>query len=161
MEPAWYVLQTNRNKERLAQLALGQRGLTTYLPRIMQWPAPAVGSAVGPLFPGYLFVRLTDADCARVAWTPGVRTFVNFGAGAASLDASAIEFLRSREDAGGLIRCEALPEAQEVRIINGPFRGLTAVVERRMPARERVRVLIEILSRDTPVELPARWVRQA
>jgi transcriptional antiterminator RfaH len=161
MQTDWYVLQTNRNKERLAQAALGQRGITSYLPRIVQWPAPAVGSPIAPLFPGYLFVHLKLEDCARVSWTPGVRAFVNFGGGPASIDGSAIEFLRGREAADGLIHCEPLPASQQVRIINGPFRGLTAVIERCLPARERVRVLIQILRTDTPLELPARWVRQA
>src|SRR5262245_30075115 len=105
----WYVLQTNRNKERLAQLALGQRGVRTYLPRLVQWPAPAVGSAIAPLFPGYLFVCLALDDCGRVCWLPGVRAFVNFGGGPATIDASAIEFLREREGADGLIRCEPHP----------------------------------------------------
>jgi transcription antitermination factor NusG len=161
MHQTWYVLQTNRNRERLAQLALGQRGIASYLPRIVQWPAPAVGSPVGPLFPGYLFVQMNLDDAARVSWTPGVKAFVNFGGGPVAIDASAIAFLREREAADGLIHQEPLPAAQEVRIVNGPFRGLTAVVERRLPARERVRVLMQILRTDTPVELPARWVRQA
>src|SRR5262249_28677132 len=124
MRTDWYVLQTNRNKERLAQAALAQRGLTTYLPRIVQWPAPAVASAAAPLFPCYLFPQLNLDDGARVSWTPGVRAFVPFGGGPATIDASAIEFLREREGADGLIHCEPLPAAQEVRIINGPFRGL-------------------------------------
>ena len=157
----WYVLQTNRNKERLAQSALTQRGVRTYLPRIVQWPAPAVGSSIAPLFPGYLFVLIELDDCARVSWVPGVRAFVNLGGGPANLDAEAIEFLRGREGADGLIHCEPLPNAQEVRIVHGPFRGLTAVIERCLPARERVCVLMQLLSRDTLVELPARWVRQA
>jgi transcription antitermination factor NusG len=77
----WYVLQTNRSKERLAQSALMQRGVRTYLPRIVQWPAPAVGSAIAPLFPGYLFVQVELDDCARVCWVPGVRSFVSLGGG--------------------------------------------------------------------------------
>ena len=161
MQTAWYVLQTNRNKERLAQLALGQRGITTYLPRIVQWPAPAVGSAIAPLFPGYLFLHVTLDDCARVSWTPGVKAFVSFGGGPVSIDVSAIDFLRQREAPDGLIHCEPLPAAREVRIVNGPFRGLTAIVERCLPARERVRVLMQMLRSETPVELPARWIRQA
>lgn len=161
MHTAWYVLQTNRNKERLAQLALGQRGLTTYLPRIVQWPRPAVGSAIAPMFPGYLFVHLSLADCARTSWTPGVKAFVSFGGGPAAIDSAAIDFVRAREGPDGLIHCGApLPGEAEVRIVNGPFRGLTAVVEQHLPARERVRVLMQILQRDTPVELPEQWVRR-
>ncbi len=161
MQTAWYVLQTNRNKELLAQHALGQRGITTYLPRIVQWPRPAVGSAIAPMFPCYLFVHLSLDDCARTSWTPGVKAFVTFGGGPVPIDASAIDFLREREGPDGLIRCgEPLPGETEVRIDNGPFRGLTAVVQQHLPARERVRVLMQILQRDTPVELPERWVRR-
>ena len=161
MQPIWYVLQTNRNKERLAQAALCQRGIASYLPRIEQWPRPAVGSAVAPLFPGYLFVQLGSDLCAQVSWTPGVRGFVSFGGFAAAIDLEAIEFLRSREAADGVIHVAGVSGGDQVRIVHGPLRGLTAVVECRLPARERVRVLLQILRTDTPVELPERWVRQA
>lgn len=161
MRQFWYVLQTVRNRERLAQAALGQRGLPSYLPRIEQWPRPAVGSAVAPMFPGYLFLQATLDDCARASWTPGVKGFVAFGDGPAWIDAAAIDFLRGREDADGIIRCGPPPSGRTVRIVDGPFRGLTAVIERRLPARERVRVLIQILRAETPVELPERWLRQA
>ena len=162
MQPIWYVLQTNRNKERVAQAALRQRGIVSYLPRIEQWPRPAVGSAVAPLFPGYLFIQMGADLCAQASWTPGVRSFVSFGGFAASIGDEAIELLRSREGGDGVIHCGA-PEYGDgqVRIVHGPLRGLMAVVERRLPARERVRVLLQILRSETPVELPERWVRQA
>lgn len=162
MQPVWYVLQTNRNRERVAQAALAQHGIASYLPRLEQWPRPAVGSAVAPLFPGYLFIHLGSDLCAQVSWTPGVRGFVRFGGFAAAVDDDAIEFLRSREGADGVIHCSAPASGgDQVRIVHGPLRGLTAVVECRLPARERVRVLLQILRTDTPVELPERWVRQA
>ena len=141
---------------------LAQRGITTYLPRFVHWPRPPVGSAIMPLFPGYLFVRLAHEQCARVGWTPGVKAFVSFGGTPAALDAQVIDFLRQREGADGLIVCgEPSGAARAVRIVHGPFRGLHAVVERRLPALERVRVLMQLLERDTPVELPAAWVREA
>jgi transcriptional antiterminator RfaH len=159
----WYVLQTNRNKERLASAALQQRGVATYLPRLVQWPPPVVGGAIAPLFPGYVFADLQPERTPSVATTPGVRAFVSFGGVPASIGADAIAFLRSREGPDGLIRgAEAADAApQQVRIVNGPFRGLTAVLESRVPAQERVRVLMRILRSDTSVELPARWVRLA
>ncbi|HSQ01051.1 MAG TPA: transcription termination/antitermination NusG family protein [Candidatus Dormibacteraeota bacterium] len=162
MQPVWYVLQTNRNRERVAAAALRQRGIASYLPRIEQWPRPIVGSAVAPLFPGYLFVQMNGDLYAQVSWTPGVKGFVSFGGLAASIDDTAIEFLRSREGSDGIIHCEGgVSGGDQVRIVHGPLRGLTAVVECRLPARERVRVLLQILRSDTPVELPERWVRQA
>jgi transcriptional antiterminator RfaH len=163
MQAAWYVLQTNRYKEEFARVSLERRDIATYLPRIVQWPRPAVGSAIAPMFPGYLFARVSLLDdFSRFSWTPGVKAFVSFGDGPASIDDSAIEFLKRREGADGLIRCgTAFDDGGEVRIVNGPFRGLTGIVERRLPARERVCVLMELLHRQTRVELPERWIRQA
>src|SRR5438552_3312429 len=117
MTAAWYILQTNRNKERLAEVALAQRGTQTYLPRLVQWPAPVVGSAVAPLFPGYLFAHVSLAGCAaRIGWTPGVKSFVEFGGVPASIDASAVALLRSREGPDGLIRLAPPGGQREVRI---------------------------------------------
>jgi transcription antitermination factor NusG len=159
----WYVAETKRYREQVASVQLAQRGITSYLPRIVQWPRPAVGSEVGPMFPGYLFVQAALPDeFYRVTWTPGVKALVTFGDAPPSVDPSIIDFLRSREGSDGVIRCgERLGPKTEVRIVNGPFRGLTAVIEERLAARERVRVLLHILQRETPVELPDKWVRQA
>ena len=159
----WYVLQTKRHRERVAQSFLARRDIASYLPQIVQWPRPVVGGETAPMFPGYLFVKtLLANEFTQIMWTPGVKAFVCFGGSPAPVDDSVIEFLRSREGPDGLIRCgDPLPQSSEVRIISGPFRGLTAVVEQRLPARERVRVLMYILARQTPVELPEKWVRRA
>lgn len=160
---AWYVVQTKRYREAVAQRFIEDRGLSTYLPRIVQWPRPAVGNAIQPMFPGYLFVYLAAADdFYRVMWMPGVKAFVTFGTGAAAVDQTMIDLLRSREGTDGLIHLgETIGENTEVRIVDGPFRGLSAIVEQHLPARERVRVLMHILQRQTLVELPEKWVRQA
>jgi len=161
-EPAtWRVLQTKRHKERAAQAALSQHGLRTYLPLLQQWPRPAVGSEVGPMFPCYLFAHVTPRDFHRINRTAGVRGFVTFGGAPAQLDDAVVEFLRAREGADGVIRANPLPQGREVVITEGPLRGLLAVIERRLPARQRVLVLLEILQRQTRVELPEKWVRQA
>jgi transcription elongation factor/antiterminator RfaH len=162
-DAAWYVLQTQRHRERVAQGVLAEREVLSYLPMIEQWPRPVVGSAIAPMFPGYLFVlaRLAN-DFTRIARTPGVKEFVRFGVDPATVDEGVIDFLRSRECPDGVIRYDQGPkERSEVRIIQGPFRGLTAIVEERLPARERICVLMHILQRETRVELPERWVRLA
>jgi transcriptional antiterminator RfaH len=158
--PAWYVVQTKRHRERAAQEYLKDRGVSSYLPQIVQWPPPAVGSAIAAMFPGYLFVYCALAEeFVRISWTPGVKEFVRFGGTPAAVDSSIIDYLRGREGSDGLIRCrEEIAERSEVRITRGPFRGLTAIVEQRLPARERVRVLMELLQRTTVVELPERWL---
>jgi transcription antitermination factor NusG len=158
----WFVVHTKRHRERLAQAHLGQAGMEAYLPLLLQWPRPAVGSDVGPMFPSYVFVHATiPDDFYRITRTTGVHGFVMFGSVPAPVDPSAIDFFRSREGKDGVIRAEPFPAGREVQIISGPLRGLVAVVEQRLGGRQRVRVLLDILQRQTAVEMPERWVRQA
>jgi transcription antitermination factor NusG len=158
----WYVVETKRHKELAAQARLAQRGLETYLPRLQLWPRPAVGSDVAPMFPGYLFVRPAELDFYAVGLTAGVRGFVTVGGLPAPLDPSVVDYLREREGADGIIRtANPMQVGREVVIKDGPLRGIVAVVERRLTARQRVLVLIEILQRQTRVELPEKWVREA
>ncbi len=158
----WYVVETQRHREPVARAVLADRGIASYLPRVVQWPRPAVGPAVAPMFPGYLFVRVSYLEQGhRVVRSNGVKTFVAFGGEPVPVADDAIEFLRGREGPDGVIHCgDRDVDGAAVRIIDGPFRGLTAVVTRRLGAGERVRVLMEILQRQTSVELPERWVRR-
>lgn len=159
----WYVVETQRHREAVARAVLAGRGVTSYLPCIAQWPRPAVGAAVGPLFPGYLFVHADlGAQAHRIMRSNGVKSFVAFGGAPVAVADAVVDFLREREGADGLVRIGA-PEdvgGAAVRIVDGPFRGLTAVVTARLAAQDRVRVLMEILQRQTSVELPERWVRR-
>jgi hypothetical protein len=157
--PDWYVARTQRHRERAAAGHLGQSGLETYLPLLHRWPRPAVGSDVGPMFPGYVFVRASPEHLHRIDRTPGVRALVVFDARPAGVEASAIAFLRAQEDPDGVIRCVRTPVGRAIRITGGPLRGLVAILERRVAARERVLVLLELLQRQTRIELPERWVR--
>src|SRR5260370_39213052 len=98
----WYVVQTKRYREQVAQRFLEYRDVVSYLPRIVQWPPPAVGGEVAPMFPGYLFVHAAlGDDFQRIASTPGVKSFVSFGEQPPALDAAVIEFLRGREGPDG------------------------------------------------------------
>jgi transcription antitermination factor NusG len=158
---AWYVVQTQRSKERAVQARLAREELTSYLPLLRQWPRPAVGSDVAPMFPGYVFVHASPGRFHRISRTPGVHGLVLFGGEPALLDDSVIDFFRSREGADGIIRSDPLPSGSEVLITDGPLRGLVAVLDRRLTGRQRVLVLLDILQRRTRVEVPERWVKLA
>ena len=158
---AWQVVATRRHKERVAAASIARLGIPAYLPLLRAWPPPAVGADVVPMFPGYLFVRSTPQDAHRVARSTGVRGLVAFGGTPARLDDAVMQFLRSREDSDGIIRAEPLPPGSEVVITDGPLRGFIAVVERRLSARQRVLLLLDLLHRQTRVEIPDRWIRQA
>src|ERR1051326_8872554 len=161
--PAWYVVRTKRYGERLAHVRLGERAIDSYLPLIVEWPRPAVGSDIQPLFPGYLFVRgVLPGDFYRIARCQGVQGFVTVGGIPGTVGEEVIEFLRASEGANGLITPGSAPPSRKVVRINaGVFAGLTAVLERRIPARGRAVVLLQLLQRETSVELPDKWISQA
>jgi transcription antitermination factor NusG len=157
--PEWYVAHTQRHRERVAQGHLGRIGLGSYVPLVRHWPRPAVGNEIGPMFPGYVFVRASREHLHRVDRTPGVRALLVFDGEPARLEESAIVFLQAQEEPDGVILCARTVMGREVHITRGPLRGLVAIVESRLTARERVLVLLDLLQRQTRVEMPERWVR--
>ena len=86
---------------------------------------------------------------------------MTFGDGPARVGQEAVAYLRSRAGADGVIEIDPVVAGREVTITGGPLRGLAAVVERRLSARQRVLVLLDLLQRQTRVELPECWLRLA
>jgi transcription antitermination factor NusG len=155
------VVQTKRHKERAVQAALGREGIPTYLPLLRQWPRPAVGGDVGPMFPGYVFCQPEPGRLSAVANCSGALRLVAFGDAPARVGSEVIAYLRGRAGADGVIEINPVVAGRPVTITSGPLRGLAAVVERRLTARQRVLVLLDLLHRPTRVELPEEWLRLA
>ena len=113
------------------------------------------------MFPGYVFCQPAAAQIDRVAATNGVAGFVRFGDAPASVRPEVIGYLRARASSDGLIRLDQSFNGREVTIVEGPLRGLSAVIQGRTTARQRVLVLLDLLQRPTRLELPDRWLRLA
>ena len=121
---AWWVVQTEPQRERLVEAHLQQDGYSPYLPRIQAHRS----TRIAPLFPGYIFV----AACP--SWYPiratrGVRNLLMTAeAKPARLPHAVISEIRSRER-NGLIRLPPAPRyrrGQRVEIMRGPFETKTA-----------------------------------
>ena len=152
----WFVVSTKARREKFAQEQLGRRGVDTFLPRILESACLRPTPIVAPLFPGYLFVRIDLEDqYFDVVWTPGVRRFVGFGASPCPVDDAVIDFLHARIGKEGILRhVPVLRQGDVVRIKRGPFEGLVGIIENPGCGRGRVRVLMELLRRQTRVEVP-------
>src|SRR5262249_46266788 len=95
-----------------------------------------------PLFPGYVFVRLSLRDRLRVLHISRVVRLVGFNGLPVPLPDEEMDILRAglRQN----LRAEPhgfLTTGQQARITGGPFAGLTGVVKR---YKNRVRVVVSI-----------------
>jgi transcription antitermination factor NusG len=106
-------------------------------------------------FPCYLFARIDfdEVPVSSVAWMPGVRRIVSFGPRPAIVPDPLVEVIRERLGGVEEVRYGKFREGDRVRIESGPMRDLIAIFDRPMSAADRVRVLLDVMGRMTPVEL--------
>ena len=110
------------------------------------------------VFPGYVLVRMELDDDGR-AWscvrnTPGVTGFVGSQGKPASLTREEFNKImkRSKEDAPKKTSTD-IQVGQTVKVVSGPLAEFDGVVSEVSPESGKVRVLVSIFGRETPVEL--------
>jgi transcription termination/antitermination protein NusG len=114
------------------------------------------------VLPGYILVRmdLTDESWAVVRNTPGVTGFVGLSNKPSPLPLSEVAGLLAPAPAEGAKPTEAAkartPEyevGESVTVMDGPFATLPATVNEVNPVTQKLKVLVSIFGRETPVEL--------
>jgi transcriptional antiterminator NusG len=107
------------------------------------------------IYPGYVLVEMImdDDSWYVVRNTPGVTGFVGSGARPVPLEESEVrQLLKQLRDETPKYRI-TFQKGSTVRITTGPFADFTGVVDEVMLEKEKVRVLVSIFGRATPVEL--------
>ncbi len=107
------------------------------------------------LYPGYVLVEMImdDESWYVVRNTPGVTSFVGAGNKPTPLtDAEVKQILRQMKAAEPKYRV-AFTKGEAVRVTDGPFADFHGVVDEVHPERNKVKVLVSIFGRETPVEL--------
>ena len=107
------------------------------------------------VFPGYVLVEMImdDDSWYVVRNTPGVTGFVGTGAKPVPLmESEAKRILRQMgiEEVRPKIDYEL---GESVKVIAGPFEGFIGVIDEIHPDKEKLRVLVSMFGRETPVEL--------
>jgi transcription termination/antitermination protein NusG len=114
------------------------------------------------VLPGYILVRmdLTDESWAVVRNTPGVTGFVGLSSRPSPLQLGEVAALLAPEPEPGAKQAEAArtstPEfevGESVTVMDGPFATLPATVNEVNPDTQKLKVLVSIFGRETPVEL--------
>jgi len=149
----WSVAQTEPQRERLAKDQLeNQLHYSVYLPRVRVRKNRR--NYTPPLFPTYLFVRIVEDKWWSVRWAMGVIGLIMSGDHPARLKDAIIAEIKSRE-VNGFVKLKLAPKfrkGQQVRVLGGRFDGQFALYEGQT-AKERQRVLLEILGQWAQVEL--------
>jgi transcriptional antiterminator RfaH len=160
-ELLWYCVRARPKQEGVAtRLLRSELGLEVFCPKIRFKRARSTGVAWvnEAMFPGYLFVRFVYPELyRRIAATSGVAKTLSFGGRPCVLDESIISDLRQYVADGETIEIASdLKEGEEVKVIEGPFLGVRALVTRILPAGERVAILLNLLGQEREVEVSSK-----
>ena len=166
----WFAIQTRVGKENYAREQFERQAFEVYLPVILQRCSHAgkISWQERAFFPGYLFLHLAPDE---QRWTSINSTYGAIGAACFGhyyppVPDVVIEVLQARHDDSGSI---TLPSpgseapykyGEKVRVIHGPMSDIEAVFQC-MKGRDRVLVLMNLLGRQSKVELPVDLLTQA
>lgn len=151
----WYALYTKPKKERQVHTLLGGQGIEAYLPTVRRKVRRRDRPERIVYFPCYLFARVDFSVTPRSSldWMPGVRRIVCSGDRPTVVADELVELIRRRLEGREEVGYGNLRHGDRVRITSGPLRNLEAVFDQPLSAADRVRVLLDVMGRTTPVEI--------
>jgi transcription antitermination factor NusG len=155
---SWYAIRSTPRHEKRVRDRLEAHRVECFLPitkATHRWNNGVRREVEVPLFPTYLFVRTMMHGRFVVLGTQGVRCFVGTAGMPSSISDHEIESLRAGLS---LADCQPYPhlaQGDHVRILRGPFSGLTGIVVRNS-RNPRVVVTISVIMQGVSVELDAR-----
>jgi transcriptional antiterminator NusG len=115
------------------------------------------------VFPGYILVEMAmnDDTWYVVRNTPGVTDFVRSGAKPVPLRPEEVDKILRRMEAEAPKIKVSFRVGQKVRITEGPFEDFMGTVDAIDTDRARVRVLVSMFGRETPIEVDFLQVERA
>jgi transcriptional antiterminator NusG len=164
----WYALGTLSGMEKRArelllegikQSTLGDRFGDVLVPteKVVELAGGKKRQRDRLIMPGYMFVQmiLDDETWHLVKNTQKIIGFIGDDKNPKPMSEKEVGRLRQDTEEGA-VRPKAkqtFEEGVNVRVVDGPFLNFSGVVEEVMPQKQKVRVLVSIFGRATPVEL--------
>jgi len=169
----WYVVHTyagyeNKVKQNLASrvrsMNVEERIFEVAIPMedVIEFKGGRKVVVQKKVFPGYLLLRmdLDDNSWYVVRNTPGVTGFVGSGARPTPLMRGEVEDILGTggTDEGPAVEKKARPRleyevGEQVRVVAGPFADFNGLISEIDVDRSKLKVLVNIFGRETPVEL--------
>ena len=168
VEMSWYVVHTYSGFENKAKIALEERIKSLkkepFFGEIIVPEENVVELVKGQkkttkrrFFPGYILVKmaLTEETWHIVKDTPKITGFVGDKVKPVPVPESDVQKMTNRI-AEGQVKPRprvSFHEGENVRVVDGPFSNFNGIVEDVNPDKGKVKVLVSIFGRSTPVEL--------
>lgn len=163
----WYVIHTysgyekvvkDNLEQRLQSIGLGSRVSDILIPTedVMEVKGGKKQILTKRSFPGYVFVKMEvdDEVWYAIRNTPKVSGFVGGAKPSPLLDSEVDAILQQMKETSERPQPKVLFDAGEsVRIIDGPFSNFVGVVDHIYPEQGKLKVMVTIFGRSTPVEL--------
>jgi len=164
----WYVVHTYSGFEnkvaeaiqsRAKIFAMGERITRVLVPteKVVEIRNKQKRETEQKFFPGYLLVEmeLTDDTWHLVRSTPKVTGFVGSGAKPVALPPEEVEgILKQMEEGAEKPKLKStFQKGDKVRVIEGPFVNFQGAIDDLNPERGKLKVMVAIFGRMTPVEL--------
>ncbi len=164
----WYVVHTysgheNKVKDNIQKM-INTSGIQPHFGQIIV-PTEEVAEmkkgkktvSTRKFFPSYILIEMHMSDEARhlVSDIPGVTSFVGTTSGPQPLSVAEVERILGRMDKEKQTMIPEIPFTlgEQIRIKDGPFSDFTGVIDEINAERGKLKVLVSIFGRETPVEL--------
>lgn len=162
----WYIVHTYSGNEERVQRNLEQR--IKYLDSEGEISAVIVPTeeeievrngqrhtVTKKILPGYVIIqmKLSDQSWGIVRNTPGVTGFVSSGNKPVPLQEEEVNRILKQMEAEAPKVKVGFRKGQSVRVVDGPFIDFMGIVDDISPEKGKVKVLLFLFGRETPVEL--------
>ncbi|MCR6543941.1 transcription termination/antitermination protein NusG [Dehalobacterium formicoaceticum] len=166
MENQWYVIHTYAGYEnkvkanlekRVESMNMGENIFRVIVPMEDEVQIKDGKKKVTKrkVFPGYVLVEMnmTDDSWYVVRNTPGVTGFVGTGSKPVPLQEEEAKFILKQM---GVLEQKIKIDfavGEDVRVSNGPFENFVGIVDEIYPDKGKLKVMVSMFGRETPVEL--------
>lgn len=160
LREGWYALHVRPRAERVVSQFLEEKGYEPFLPVYAshrRW-SDRVKVVHQPLFPTYLFCRVTGDSIGRIVGTPGVIRLVGAAGTPIQIDDAEIDALKLVVASSLTVEpWPFLSVGQKVTITTGPLAGIEGLLVR-FASRERLVVSVSLLQRSVAIVVESSWV---
>lgn len=163
----WYVVHTYSGFENKVKLNIQEQFRTNglddllgdiFVPmeQVVEMKGGKKRTSSRKFFPGYILIEM---DCNEQSWymvknTPKVTGFLG-GTNPSALSESEIQNVvkQMKGEAEKPTRKVEFEKGENIRVVEGPFVNFTGVIDEVHPDRGKIKVMVSIFGRTTPVEL--------